>query len=56
MLVPSMTLEEVRKEFEKDFGIIYRKSKYVAEKDRKTITPQGPSAQITWAVASVPDR
>jgi hypothetical protein len=38
MLVPAMTLEEVRREFEKDFEIIYRKAAYVSHKLEKTLS------------------
>ena len=39
MLVPSMTDEEIRKEIEKDFPILYRKSLYVAAEIKKQNMP-----------------
>ena len=38
MLVPSMTLEEVRREFEKDFEIIFRKATYVSHKLERNLS------------------
>jgi hypothetical protein len=39
MFVPSMTLEEIRKEIDKDFPIVYRKAQYVSEKLFRQIKP-----------------
>jgi len=38
MLVPAMTLKEVRREFEKDFEIIFRKATYVSHKLEKNLS------------------
>jgi len=35
MLVPAMTLEEIRREVEKDFPIVHRKSSYVSNKMKR---------------------
>ena len=40
MLVPSMTFEEIRKEIEKDFEIVFRKAEYVT-KDLKRVNSPG---------------
>lgn len=40
MLVPSMTLEEMRKDLEKDFPIVCRKGQYVYEKLLKQLAPR----------------
>jgi len=40
MLVPSMTLAEIRKEIDKDFPIVYRKMGYVAEELKKKLSKE----------------
>jgi hypothetical protein len=40
MLVPSMTLEEIRREITKDFPIVFRKASYVGNKVRKAAHPK----------------
>ena len=40
MIVPSMTLEEIRKEIEKDYPILYRKLGYMSEDMRKKLSKQ----------------
>lgn len=37
MLVPLMTIEEIRREINKDFPIVFRKMGYVAQKLKKKI-------------------
>lgn len=39
MIVPSMTLEEIKEEIRKDYPILKRKSEYVAKKMRRTLRP-----------------
>jgi hypothetical protein len=41
MLVPSMTLPELRKEFEKDYSIVVRKSGYLARDIKHKFKPHG---------------
>jgi len=38
MLVPSMTKEEIRKEFDKDFEIVFRKASYVSHKLERSLS------------------
>src|SRR5205814_4869891 len=40
MLVPAMSLQEIRAEFDKDFPIIFRKSSYVCEQVHKRYKPR----------------
>ena len=39
MLVPSMNTEEVKKEIDKDYPVIFRKASYVAHKIYRLFTP-----------------
>jgi hypothetical protein len=48
MIVPSMTFEEMRKEIEKDFEILYRKAKYVVRKVEHDNSPLGKKRIIKF--------